>query len=147
MDKIDIKIGDIVKLKELKYEFVVIDVYSDIKKIRATNNILETTFRYDDIVEVKRPTQYKTIYKKKEPILDDAEKRYLSAIIKPFRDKISHITKYKNLGDKEYISIYYYDGKKGRSIISEMAFPNFKKGTMYKGMKQNEAYKLEELGL
>ena len=71
-------------------------------------------------------------------ILDDAEKRYLSAVIKPFRDSVRGIEKAENL-PYEMICIdtkYRY-----------MVFPPFDKGTMYKGMKTGWRYTLEELGL
>ena len=74
----------------------------------------------------------------KEPILDDAEREYLSAVIKPFRDKVEYITK-KTLAYKEYIYIHIY--------ADNIMLPRFKKGTMYKGMKPNKEYSLEELGL
>ena len=74
----------------------------------------------------------------KEPILNDSEKRYLSAVIKPFRDSVRGIEKAENL-PYEMICIdtkYRY-----------MVFPPFDKGTMYKGMKTGWRYTLEELGL
>lgn len=77
-------------------------------------------------------------FKEKEEILDDIEKEYLRAVIKPFRDRVMYIVKY-DYYEKEYIKI----GVKGEP----MAFPYFKKGTMYKGLKQSKEYTLEELGL
>ena len=78
----------------------------------------------------------------KPPILDDVEKAYLSAVIKPFRKRIEYIEKTDN---------YYVDGKQFLSIglvtDDHCYLPFFKKGTMYKGMKANECYTLEELGL
>ena len=73
-----------------------------------------------------------------EPILDDAEKRYLAGVIRPFRDSVRGIEKAENL-PYEMICIdtkYRY-----------MVFPPFDKGTMYKGMKTGWRYTLEELGL
>lgn len=77
----------------------------------------------------------------KPPILlDDVEKAYLSAVIKPFRENVASIVKRTYKLEKEYISInIQHDGN--------VTFPNFKKGTMYKGMEANERYTLEELGL
>lgn len=74
-------------------------------------------------------------------ILDDAERRYLSAVIRPFRDKVLHIKK-GSLGDvnEEYISIHFIK-------CDFTCLPNFKKGTMYKGMEPGRGYTLEELGL
>ena len=80
----------------------------------------------------------------KKPILDDIERRYLSNIIKPFRDRVVSIVKYDDYDRCEYIVIKYrnINGYTGR-----MYFPNFEKDTMYKGMKANKKYTLEELEL
>lgn len=77
----------------------------------------------------------------KEPILDDAEKEYLSAVIRPFRKKIASISKFKTWDDSsQYIYIEMTD-----SHIATL--PVFPKGTMYKGMKDARHYSLKELGL
>lgn len=72
-------------------------------------------------------------------ILDDEEKRYLKAVIRPFKDKIIYISKEIDFG-REY---YIYIGLDDDSIY----LPNFKKGTMYNGMEEDEKYTLKELGL
>lgn len=78
----------------------------------------------------------------KPNILDDVEKAYLSAVIKPFRKDIEYIVKFKRYSDKkEYI---YMTMKKDDDYC---ALPVFEKGTMYKGMELNKRYTLEELGL
>lgn len=71
-------------------------------------------------------------------ILDEEEKEYLSAVIKPFRDKIEYIEKHGV--NEEYIDICIRND-------SRIIFPYFKSGTMYKGMELNKKYTLEELGL
>ena len=77
----------------------------------------------------------------KEPVLDDVEKEYLSAVIKPFRKKISCIRKSKDpRKGKNYIKIEFCDG-------DCMFFPNLSNNAMYKGMKLDRNYTLEELGL
>lgn len=76
----------------------------------------------------------------KPPILDDVEKAYLSAVIKPFREDIEYIEKRIFSTGAEYIRIYLTEDE-------TVNFPNFKRGTMYKGMEANKAYTLEELGL
>ncbi len=77
-------------------------------------------------------------------ILNKEEKEYLSAVIKPFRDKVVEIVKYTNIYfKKDNISIYYKDESGNRS----MRFPEFECGTMYKGMALGRPYALEELGL
>lgn len=74
-----------------------------------------------------------------EGIIDEKETEYLGNVIKPFRNKVTYIEKVRLL-DEEYIKI-------GIKDESTMIFPNFKKGTMYKGMKLNKKYTLTELGL
>lgn len=76
----------------------------------------------------------------KKPILDDVEKRYLGAVIKPFRNRVKYICKYHIISDtKEYIDIELdNDG---------CLLPIFKENTMYKGMKVDRRYTLKELGL
>lgn len=74
----------------------------------------------------------------KKEILDKEEKRYLSNVIRPFRDKIICIIKHRDI-NKEYIEIV---------LDSEyIMLPYFKKKSMYKGMKLEGRYNLEELGL
>ena len=77
----------------------------------------------------------------KDPILDDVEREYLSAVIKPFRKKISCIRKSKDpRKGKNYIKIEFCDG-------DYMFFPNLSNNAMYKGMELDRNYTLEELGL
>lgn len=74
-------------------------------------------------------------------ILDDAEKAYLSAVIKPFRKKVEYIAIWGAWnGSKQFVHIELYDD-------DYMNFPNFEKNTMYKGMEPRKHYSLEELGL
>lgn len=77
----------------------------------------------------------------KDPILDDVEREYLSAVIKPFRKKISYIRKRKDVTKgKKYIQIELCDG-------DTMYFPYLANDEMYKGMKLDRNYTLEELRL
>ena len=85
------------------------------------------------------------IIKLPKPILDEKEKDYLSAVIKPFRDRVISIRKYR-FNQDEYIGMYikYYAETDENEMIT---LPVFKEGTMYKGMETNRRYTLEELGL
>ena len=74
-------------------------------------------------------------------ILDDAEKRYLSAVIKPFRKHVQNIAKYRTYGNTEEYIIIQIDSSE------RVYFPHFKAGTMYKGMEIDKEYTLKELGL
>lgn len=77
----------------------------------------------------------------REPILDDAERKYLSAVINPFRTRVNHISKEENPdGSTEFIHIDLSD-----EDVAE--FPNFKADTMYRGMEVGKDYTLQELGL
>lgn len=74
-------------------------------------------------------------------ILDEKEKEYLSAVIKPWRDKVLGIS-IASIGEKEYLMIVLNNEDEG-----ELWFPSFKTGTMYQGMERNRGYTLEELGI
>ena len=82
-------------------------------------------------------------------ILDDAERKYLSAVISPFRDRVKHICRVWYITSSgEYqrnLSIYITLSDDVTSYNIDL--PLFKKETMYKGMKIGKAYTLEELGL
>ena len=82
----------------------------------------------------------------KETILTEEERKYLSAVIKQFRNKVCEIRKVKELytlgHESILISVNNYDDFK-----DDIYLPRFEKGTMYKGMVTNKEYTLEELGL
>lgn len=98
-----------------------------------------------DIMKVQRLQQIfllETIYERKEEILTDEEKDYLSKVIEPFRNKVKNIAK-NDFEDYEFICIEYDD-----EICGDLLnFPTFKKGSMYINMELNKEYSLEELGL
>ena len=73
-------------------------------------------------------------------ILDDAERRYLKAVIRPFRNEKLKIVKFSACdGSEEWLS---FVNEKGSFYL-----PNFKPGTMYKWMEPDKEYALDELGL
>lgn len=74
-------------------------------------------------------------------ILTEKENAYLSAVIKPFRKRIKYIEKidHSNVKNDQYLCIALANDR--------CVLPNFKKGTMYKGMEEGREYTLEELGL
>lgn len=85
----------------------------------------------------------------KEPILDDAERRYLSAVIRPFRKNVIYIRKYSGT----YFGVNYdcievcVEGDFMKESPFSFSLPAFNAGNMYKGMKTYKEYTLEELGL
>ena len=76
----------------------------------------------------------------KEPILDNSEKRYLRGVIRPFKTMVLFIKKTCNCGGFKWIEIAV---KGNRTIV----LPGFKNDEMYKGMKLEKEYTIEELGL
>lgn len=121
----------------------------DILTYQINENVVETTVNGcagKSIKEFENKSSYKvlklerpqTIYEFKE-ILDEKEKEYLSAVIKPFKNRIDYIKKI-DLTGREFIYIYLKNDE-------DIDFPYFKKGTMYKGMKLGRQYTLKELGL
>lgn len=73
------------------------------------------------------------------PVLDNVEKEYLSAVIKPFKGDVDYICKRLNHGGY-YIAIV----SNGSDVTKLPYFPN---NEMYKGMELDRRYKLKELGL
>lgn len=91
------------------------------------------------IIKIEKP-KYTTVYESKVEILDEVEKKYLRNIIRPFRDKVKAISLITS-GGKGYccINIKLKD--------ENIYLPNFEINTMYKGMKPEKKYGLEELGI
>ena len=89
---------------------------------------------YTGTIEVKNG------FVQEKEILDEAEKRYLKAIIKPFKNKINHISKEKCYDGNCYISIELGN-------YESINLPYFKKETMYNGMEDDKKYTLKELKL
>lgn len=94
-----------------------------------------------DIIKVERISHYETVFEREVEILDEAEKEYLKAVIKPFRNKIKYIQKAKIFMDNEaYIEIATKDD-------DTACLPSFDQDKMYRGMEVDKKYSLEELGL
>ena len=79
----------------------------------------------------------------KKWILDDAERRYLRVVLRPFKKDIKCVVKYEScsfvVNPYEYLIV--------KMKIFDMEFPPFPKGTMYQGMEKCKEYTLDELGL
>lgn len=80
----------------------------------------------------------------REPILDDAERKYLSEVIRPFKNNVIGITKVEDDYEKGKYYIRIIVRKHGKEYIN---LPWFDENTMYKGMKENKEYTVKELGL
>ncbi len=77
----------------------------------------------------------------KECILNDTEREYLSAVIRPFREEVDTISKFSNWRDEAQ---YIYISMKTSTYCT---LPFFPKNTMYKSMEVGRHYSLKELGL
>lgn len=79
-------------------------------------------------------------------ILDEAEKRYLRAVIRPFRNRVISISKYFYVFDNAYAIDIYTKSSVGIFETEIIRLPLFR-NEMYKGMEKNKSYTLEELDL
>ena len=80
-----------------------------------------------------------------EPLLNDAERQYLEAVIRPFKDRAIGVTKYKFSND--YAWLYIDVAGVTESTFDGFSLPAFRKDSAYLGMKFDKEYTLEELGL
>ena len=87
-------------------------------------------------------TGHYQIAKQVNLVLDDAEKRYLSQVIRPFKDQVISISKNKTIYG-EFIDIEIDEAEDHGDIY----LPYFKPWSMYKGMALSRKYTLEQLGL
>lgn len=95
----------------------------------------------DNCKDCKKAAMKWLLEEYKEPVLDDVEREYLSATIKPFRKMIAYIVKAQDFDDgKQCIRIILQNG-------DGMHFPYLDDDAMYKGMEVNKEYSLKELGL
>lgn len=79
-------------------------------------------------------------------ILDEAEKRYLRAVIRPYRNKVIYIRKYFYALSDVYSIEIYMKSVEGIFNTEYLRLPLFK-NEMYKGMEDNKKYTLKELDL
>ena len=142
------KMAEVAKLLgvELNSDFTIKD---SSYKYRLTKNGLISRFRNDQdwydsgMLECLLLGKY-NIIQNIRPILDEAEKRYLTNIIKPFKDQVIAIAK-RSANYGEFIDIMIDEGEVGD--CGNIYLPYFKPGKMYKDMKVNREYTLEQLEL
>lgn len=96
------------------------------------------------IIKIEKPS-YTTVYEAKKEILDEAEKRYLKGVVRPYKN-VKSILKYIFL-DKKLAKIQIFVPDIRGTGCWSIDLPPFKKDTMYKNMEDNKSYTLEELGL
>lgn len=105
------------------------------RKVSSEKHFKTLPYDYTGTIEV-----HKGMIIEKE-ILDEKEKEYLRQVIRPFRDKVEYISINGTINiNKLYMQIFVAN-------CDFVSFPNFEKGTMYKGMEIGKKYTIEELGL
>ncbi len=118
------------------------------KKVTEIVGSSETMKEILKIIEVLKTEKigangWYTVYEKQSDILDEKEKEYLSAVIKPFKNKVTSISKKEDYTKKEYIRITLFK----KQYKEDINLPDFKTGKMYKNMEIDKKYTLKELGL
>ena len=115
---------------------------AELKHINCCVNLLSNKgICFKNCKDCKKAVMEWLLEEAKDPILDDVEREYLSATIKPFRKMIAYIVKAQDFDDgKQCIRIILQNG-------DGMHFPYLDDDAMYKGMEVNKEYSLEELDL
>lgn len=90
--------------------------------------------------EDNEPTLIEYIYNPR--ILNDTEREYLKAVLRPFHNRVVYVVKANSEEDMEFINIVSND-----DYATPYKFPSFKKGEKYVGMKIGHPYSLRELGI
>lgn len=135
------EIGEIIRVfddKELRVRFPSHNNWCGLEQELELVNKDKTFFKklpnnYTGTIEVENG------FIQEKEILDEEEKEYLSAVIRPFRDKVISISKEDYYDRNCYINI---ELKK-----QNIDLPYFKISAMYKGMVADKKYTLKELGL
>ena len=144
------KMSEVAKLLGLKLdeEFTIKGVNSSYRFKLTTAGLISSwknssKWNSSGLLEEFITGHYQISKEKINSVLDPAGKKYLSAVIKPFRSKVYAIAKYDDGVDNYYIQIAI----KQNVYFEYIDLPYFKKGTMYKGMELKKEYTVEQLGL
>lgn len=128
--------------KELENYNVSLDC--DIRKIRENNEGIRNHLCISKTCQECRKENMQWLLAETQ-ILDDAEKRYIKAVIKPFKQHVKTIMKAKQVATLYAITI---DIEEKYNYETFLQFPPFEKSSgMYKGMELGKEYTLKELGL
>lgn len=127
------------------------NIYEDLNKWSWSDEMFESLTEedvkkhFEEYAKSFKDYDIKVEVKKKEPILDEKEKKYLSAVIRPFRDRVEYISKGDCIDKTSYIVITIKSIDK--NINGSIRLPYFETNKMYKGMEDQKRYTLEELGI
>ena len=122
---------------------------------RSRGGDLRISERFDGIYDYLPIPEFNHLFKNvmsdgepvrfREPILDDIEREYLKAVFKPFASRIKSVK--KRCCNETWKGMEYIQVDMASPDGDSTCFPTFKAETMYKGMKPNKIYKLDELGI
>lgn len=133
---------------EGKFEIVdnltISQLQSEIDKLsnkvsKEYSNVISNKDKVNYLKEQLKQLKEESKKEKNKPILDEEEKEYLSAVIRPFKSRIKYISKETTCIHNHYIFIDLGS--------DDIALPIFSNKTMYKGMEADKEYTLKELGL
>lgn len=82
------------------------------------------------------------VIKLPKSILTEEERNYLSSVVRPFREKIQHISKLSSKDGESICIDIRYDWEEDSIML-----PKFAAGTLYKGMEIGKEYSIKELNL
>ena len=95
------------------------------------------------IIKIEEPV-YNTVYEDKQNILTETEKNYLKIVIGPVKDKVLNITKTQQI---TYTARKFIDIEIQDDDCICLSFIDENSELSYKGMKTEQPYTLQELGL
>ena len=82
------------------------------------------------------------VIKLPKSILTKQERNYLLSIVKPFKEKVQHISKLSSKDGESICIDIRYDWEEDSIML-----PKFAAGTLYKGMEIGKEYSVKDLGL
>ena len=82
------------------------------------------------------------VIKLPKSILTKQERNYLLSIVKPFKEKVQHISKLSSKDGESICIDIRYDWEEDSIML-----PKFAAGTLYKGMEIGKEYSIKELNL
>ena len=143
MKESDLKTGRIVQLRNGDYYVVVNEIMYNKLGQDIVNNFYDTDLKHIhnrdlDIMKVYENPEI-VLWERPTEILNEQERKYLSALLKPFKYASRYVAKVPAGHDFEYLS--FKIGEEGFKL------PLFQKGAMYKAMELRRRYSLKELGL
>ena len=119
--------------------------YNELEKNYTTISVYNNDCRFGCIkIHILSELDYEEV---KEPILDAKERKYLSAVIKPFKKQVQWVKKFPYFTSENKYEYIRINCKELDGSILVFDFPMFKKGTMYENMETSKEYTLKELDL